>query len=307
MAVGRRSSRRGRQLANVGALAIIKIKSYLPAPARSTIKDAAVRARCLLGSAERALPVLIVIGAQKAGTTSFYHYLSQHSGVVTPLFKEIHYFDNNYKRGIDWYRAHFARRSDLTRDGRLTFEASPYYLFHPEVPKRIATDLPHAKFVVMLRNPIARAHSHYWHEKRLGHETLSFEGAVAAEEERLNGAEEALSDGRDFSFNHSHFSYASRGKYVEQLNRWLKYFDKERFLFIKSERFFSEPRAEMQRAAEFMGIAAFPQIDWTPKAVGKYGRRIEGRTGDRLAKIFAVANRDLQQIAGSDFDWGSYA
>jgi hypothetical protein len=75
-------------------------------------------------------------------------------------------------------------------------------------------------------------------------------------------------------------------------------------LFIKSERFFSDPRAEMQRAAEFMGIEAFPKIDWTPKAIGKYGRRIESRTRDRLQKIFAFANRDLQQIAGSDFDWG---
>jgi hypothetical protein len=273
MAGRRGSSRRGRQLAKVGARAIIKVKSYIPSPARATIKDAAVRARRLLGSADRALPTLIVIGAQKAGTTSFYHYLSQHTKVVTPLFKELHYFDNNYRRGMDWYRAHFPKRSDLTRHGRLTFEASPYYLFHPEVPKRIAADLPQAKFVVMLRNPIERAHSHYWHEKRLGHEPLSFEEAVAAEEERLNGEEEALSDGRDFSFNHSHFSYASRGKYVEQLNRWLEYFDMDRFLFIKSERFFSDPHAEMQRAAEFMHIEAFSQIDWTPKAVGKYGRK----------------------------------
>jgi hypothetical protein len=178
-------------------------------------------------------------------------------------------------------------------------------LFHPEVPKRIAADLPHAKFVVMLRNPIERAHSHYWHEKRLGHEPLSFEEAIAAEEERLNGKQDTLLDAQDVSFNHSHFSYVSRGKYVEQLNRWLEYFDKERFLFIKSERFFSDPRVEMQRTAEFMRIGAFPKIDWTPKAVGKYGRRIESRTRDLLQEIFAGANHGLQQIAGSDFDWDS--
>jgi hypothetical protein len=259
----------------------------------------------VLGSANRALPAFIVIGAQKAGTTSFYHYLAQHSQVVTPLFKEVHYFDNNYSRGIDWYKAHFCTRSDL--HGRSTFEASPYYLFHPAVPQRIAADLPHARFVVMLRNPIERAHSHYWHEKRLGHEPLSFADAIEAEEGRLNGEEGSRSARRDVSFNHSHFSYASRGKYVEQLNRWLECFDKERFLFIKSERFFADPRAEMQRAAEFMGIAAFPKIDWTPKAVGKYGRRIESRTRAMLEKIFAAANHDLRQIAGSDFEWGGDA
>jgi hypothetical protein len=116
------------------------MKSYIPSSARATIENTAVRAGCTLGSADRALPALVVLGAQKAGTTSFYHY------------------DNNYRRGIDWYRAHFCKQSDLERGRRFTFEASPYYLFHPAVPKHVAAKLTDAKFVVMLRHPIKRAY-----------------------------------------------------------------------------------------------------------------------------------------------------
>ena len=144
-----------------------RMKSYIPSSARATIENTAVRAGCTLGSADRALPALVVLGAQKAGTTSFYHYLSQHPETVTPSRKEVHYFDNNYRRGLNWYRAHFCKQSDLGRGRHFTFEANPYYLFHPAVPKHVAAKLTDAKFVVMLRNPIKRAYSHYWHEKDL--------------------------------------------------------------------------------------------------------------------------------------------
>jgi hypothetical protein len=96
------------------------MKTYIPSPARATIEDTAVRARCALGSADRALPpALVVLGAQKAGTTSFYPYLSQHPEAVTPSRKEVHYFDNNYRRGLNWHRAHFCKRSDLGRGRHL--------------------------------------------------------------------------------------------------------------------------------------------------------------------------------------------
>src|SRR5262249_13344047 len=120
----------------------------------------------------RMLPGLVILGAQKAGTTSLFNYLSAHPQVRSPTNKEVHYFDLNFARGPTWYRAHFPKRSDTSleqddiRDEQITLDASPYYLFHPAVPERLKTTLPQAKFIVMMRNPVDRAYSHYWHSVR---------------------------------------------------------------------------------------------------------------------------------------------
>src|SRR5262249_23760132 len=93
-------------------------------------------------AARRRLPDFLIIGAQKAGTTSLHAYLSQHSSVSPPVTKEVHFFDHEFHRGNTWYRAHFRRA-----DGPLTItgESTPYYLFHPLVPARAAAVLPDCK------------------------------------------------------------------------------------------------------------------------------------------------------------------
>ena len=109
----------------------------------------------------RALPDFVIIGAQKAGTTSLWRYLVEHPQIVGPTEKEIHFFDARFDRGARWYRARFPLRASLRRGARLTFEASPYYLAHPFVPARVRAMLPDAKLVVLLRDPVERAWSHY--------------------------------------------------------------------------------------------------------------------------------------------------
>src|SRR5690606_23224629 len=196
--------------------------------------------------AGEALPDALVIGAQRCGTTSLYHGLAQHPGVARAKKKEVHYFDLNYHRGLTWYQKQFERRR-----AKLNFEASPYYIFHPKAPERVAAALPDAKIIVILRDPVARAYSHYWHERRLGHETLSFADAIEAEAERLAGeSRKLLEDDGYYSFNHQHFSYVARGCYARQLMRWLQYFPRTRFLFVESESFFEDPRREMARITE---------------------------------------------------------
>ncbi len=134
------------------------------------------RARLATAGARR-LPDFLVIGAQRAGSTSLFAQLCAHPGVAAPSHKEIHYFDLQSFRGPRWYRSHFPPVASSR--GRITGEASPYYLFHPAVPARVAEALPEVRLIALLRDPVARAYSHYQLSVRDGHEHARFRGGVA--------------------------------------------------------------------------------------------------------------------------------
>ncbi len=214
----------------------------------------------------RALPDAVILGAQKCGTTSLHGYLVQHPGVIAPLRKEVHFFDLNYARGENWYRAHFGR------DGEpgLNLDASPYYLFHPAVPQRMHALLPDARMVVLLRDPARRAYSHYWHERAKGREPLDFEAAIAAEPDRIEVADARLAGGSlERSPDHQHFSYLARGRYAEQLERW---------------------------------FALFSRVDLEPRNTRKYPPMSES-TAARLREYFEPHNRRLEELLGRSPGW----
>ena len=201
----------------------------------------------------RALPDAVILGAQKSGTSSLHNYLVQHPGVIEPLRKEVHYFDVAYERGEAWYRAHFGPLGDPG----LNLDSSPYYLFHPAVPQRLHDLLPDAKLIVLLRDPVRRAYSHYWHERDKKRETLGFEDAIAAEPERLGDAHQQLAAGTlQRSHAHQHFSYLARGRYAEQLERWFTLFPREQFLVLRFEDLAREPLARIEPDARLPRPAA---------------------------------------------------
>ena len=137
------------------------------------------------------LPNFVVVGAPKCGTTSLYHYLKQHPQIVRPAFKEIYFFDRHYHRGLRWYGCNFPTRAAMERmndaHGRahLTFEATATYIFDSEVPQRIVRDVATRKFVALLRDPISRAISAYWHARRMGLESRSLVEAIRADRDAL--------------------------------------------------------------------------------------------------------------------------
>lgn len=191
------------------------------------------------------LPDVLIIGAQKAGTTSLFYYLAQHPGVSASRTKEVHYFDNAYDKGETWYRRHFERR----RGTEIFVEASPYYLYHPLAPARASALLPKAKLIVLLREPVSRAFSHYHHERARGFEPLSFEEAMNTEPQRLADSDARLARGEiGRSFEHQHFSYRSRGLYADQIERWLECFPASAFLFLKAEAMFIQNAADVAEA-----------------------------------------------------------
>jgi Sulfotransferase domain len=260
----------------------------------------------------RLLPDYLIIGAQRAGTTSLHRYLVQHPAVRTTLrTKGVHFFDTGYGRGMSWYASRFPTRLTaryLTRRHGLeprTGEASPYYLFHPHVPLRVAEQLPRVKLIALLRDPVSRAYSHYQHEVARGFETLSFEEAIEAEPARLAGeTRRLLAEPLYNSFAHQHHSYLARGRYHEQLARWRSRFDDAQLLVLSSERFFAEPERTFRQVLDFLELPAF-----TPAAFEVHNAHDYRRMGDqvhgRLVEHFHEPNRRLYESLGDDLGWSA--
>src|SRR5579872_7315495 len=113
--------------------------------------------------------------------------MSYHPKIQFSKIKELHFFDIDFNKGIEWYRSNFPDEIIKHDKGLITGEATPYYIFHPLVPKRIFEFAPKIKLIILLRNPVDRAYSHYHHEVNLSVEKLSFEEALKAESGRLEG------------------------------------------------------------------------------------------------------------------------
>ena len=215
-----------------------------------------------LTSVARMTPDFLIIGGQRCGTTSMYRTLREHPAVLPPvLHKGVHYFDTSYDRGMAWYRAHFpleatARRVERRTGVRpLTFESSPYYMFHPLAAARIAEDLPGVKVVVLLRDPVERAYSAHAHELARGFETEDFETALDLEESRLQGeVERILTEPGYTSHGHQHHAYLQRGRYAEHLERLEGIFGRDRMHVVDSHLFFTEPEPVYDGVLEFLGL-----------------------------------------------------
>lgn len=284
-----------------------------PPGARDTshksINQPVTRFRLMTGRA-RVLPDYIIVGAQKCGTSSLYRYINEHPAVAAAAGKEVHYFDWHFRRGTNWYRAHFPtvayRAWFRARSGQplVTGEASPYYLFHPQVPGRVRALLPDVKLIALLRDPVERAWSSYNHQVRAGEESLSFAEAIDREPERLAGELDRLrSDDTYKSTAHRRYSYAARGIYADQLEAWLRVFPREQLLVIRSEDFFEDPRSSVAEVLRFLGLAPWDSTDFRRfNAGGEYGG-MDPAMRARLREFFAPHNDRLYRLLGRDFGW----
>ena len=244
------------------------------------------------------LPNMLVLGVQRGGSTSLHSYLVQHPQIMGAIRQEVHYFDSNYWRGAGWYRAQFRDRPGKT----IAFDNTPYYIFHPAAPQRVAETLGGAKFIVTLRNPVDRAASQYWLSVSQGHETLPFADAVAKESERLGNSEELLRSGAIQTHTaHRTNSYLSRGLYAQQLRNWFQFHPRENFLVLQSEKMFADPPATMARVFDFLGL---PPAPLNAKALNKgKPEKMDPALRAKLEEHFAAPNRELEALLGQKFDW----
>jgi Sulfotransferase domain len=270
----------------------------IPEPARKVARNA-IWAFGTVTARGRPLPDFLVLGAQKAGTTALYAYLRWHPGITGPSWKEVSFFDRHWWRGERWYRGQFPLRSR----GRLVGEASPSYLFHPLAPERARAVVPDARLVVVLRDPVDRAYSQYQHEVALGREPLSFEEALAAEEGRTRGEVERLvADPRAFSHEWWDHTYAARGLYAEQLERWLAVFPRDQLLVVTSDELGERPAESYGSILSFLGAAPH-SLDEYPRVFDRDYAPMRPDTREALAQRFAEPNRRLEELLGRELGW----
>ena len=279
--------------------------SRIPAPIARLGKAVVLSPRRVTAS-RRQLPGFLVIGTQRGGTTSLYRHLVAHPQVesATPS-KGVHYFDREPEKSLNWYRAHFPLARD---DGHISGEGSPYYLFHPLVPARVATALPEVRVIAILRDPVERAYSSYKQEYARGFEDAeTFEQALELEPERLSGEEERIVRHPGYqSYSHQHHAYVGRGMYLDQLKAWRQHVPAERTLVLQTERFSADPASGMRAVFQFLGLEPVLQDSYRKYNARPYAD-MKPDTRERLAAAFAEPNRRLYEFLGEDFGWSTGA
>ena len=246
-------------------------------------------------------PDFLIIGVQKGGTTSLYNYLIQHPQIAAATDKEVHFFDLNFDKGVEWYKSRFPNSTESDR--LLTGEASPYYIFHPHVPQRVYDLFPQIKLIVLLRNPVDRAISHYYYYVKINYESLSLEDAIAAEPIRLQGEiEKLIASETYYSYNHQHHAYLSRGIYVNQLPNWMKLFPKEQILILKSEDLYTDPAATFNTTLEFLNLPPHQLENYEKHNSGEYPP-VSEELYQQLKDYFRPHNQRLAEYLGKDFGW----
>jgi hypothetical protein len=182
---------------------------------------------------EERLPTFLLIGAMKAGTTSLYHYLKVHPQVAMPRYKAPEFFvaEANWHRGVEWYRRQFP---PVGPEVLAIGEASNAYSKYPRfrgVPKRVASLLPDARLLYVVRDPLSRIRSHYQTRVADGSEAEPFGDAVFTDP-----------------------IYLDYSRYALQVEQYLEHFPREQLLVVTSEDLRESRDATMRRVYEFIGV-----------------------------------------------------
>ena len=249
----------------------------------------------------RHLPTTVIVGAQKAGTTQLYAYMVKHPRCFGAAEKEVDYFSKHPHRSVAWYRSRFPWRRRVWRKQAQVLEASPSYLPTPSALRRMQKVLPNARVVVILRDPVSRAFSHYQHKKTRHMESRSFAEAVD-EEIRTNAFPSrwgvALEENAE-----PMLGYVARGYYALQLEQLYKLYRRNRVLVLDSANLFADTGAVCDRVFSYLGLESF---DVEPSKVynrGFYQEKIDPRVAERLREHYRPYDELLTEIVGQPLGW----
>jgi len=238
----------------------------------------------------------LVAGAQKAGTTALFDYLAELPGLELPAVKEAHFFDDEER--VDWRAPDYAPYHALFGDpARLWGEATPIYLYWPNALERIRAYNPAIKLILLFRDPIERAWSHWKMEYARGKETEPFGWCIREGRARM-------ADAGPYPGFHRVFSYVERGYYGRQLARTLALFPRDQLLLLGSDELRREPTATIGKLCEFLGIAApagniAPKIS-RPAADIDYPATLSAEDVAFLQRQFADEMIRFRALAGKD-------
>ncbi len=234
----------------------------------------------------------VIAGVQKGGTTALYAQLLRHPAISMPRRKECHYFDMaayfaRPDTGVSAYHAMFPG----FRRGQLRGEATPAYVYCRAAPRRMMAYNPDLRVIVLLRDPVERAYSHWHMEKHRGMEELSFGAAIRAEPARLRLEPE-----------HPVYSYMDRGFYARQLLNLWEHVPREQTLIVRSEMLRTAPEETVGTVCRFLGVAPFsPEgIIRQPMFAQQYRHPVDASLRAELGTIFASDIRRLEDLLGWD-------
>lgn len=199
--------------------------------------------------AHRRLDFLIA-GVQKAGTTALHHFLHQHPDIGFSKQKELHFFDNENR---EWNRSDYTdlHRHFMNFQSRQAIgEATPIYTFWPNSMERICRYNKNMKIIVLLRDPVMRAYSHWRMEISRNNETLSFSQAIKEGQSRVD-------EPSPNQLNRRIYSYIDRGRYAAQLFRLFDLFPTHQVLLLKQHDMLTQHRATLDKACSFLGVSRF--------------------------------------------------
>jgi hypothetical protein len=279
----------------------------IPEPARAVLRNA-VWTYGKATSFARPLPDFLIVGAQKAGTTALYAYLLRHRAIVGPSWKEVSFFDRHFARGAIGtaasFRTRFGSEGSERRTGvtPLAGERAPATCSTPLRPKRSRSCF--RTFGSSRSSAIrstARSRTTNTRSRSTASRCRSRRRSI-----RRSSACEASSSGcaipAYFSYAWWNFTYASRGLYAEQLDRWLAVFPREQLLIVPSEDLLEQPRETYARVLEFLGAPPH-ELDSYPRIFVREYEAMDPKTRQRLSARFAEPNARLYELLGRDLGW----
>lgn len=249
----------------------------------------------------RRLPTVVIVGAERAGATQLYTHLVHHPRCFGAADQDVAYFSKHAERSVRWYRSRFPLRRRVARRQGHVLEASPSYLSMPSGLRKMQAVVPEARLVVLLRDPVSRAFSHYQHQKTRQLESRSFARAVD-DELRANEfrAERGVALGGDAK---PMSGYVAGGYYGLQLELLLKLYRRNRVLFIESVDFFADTVAACDRVFSFLGLESFDVPASKVYNRGTYPDAIDPRVENRLREHYRPYDELIQDILGRPCGW----
>ncbi len=248
----------------------------------------------------------VIAGTQKGGTSALDAYLRTHQDITMASFnedtsladairKEVHFFNDpdNFNGKVDY--AIYHSRFDVGKN-TVVGEATPSYMYWHVVPERIRQYNAQMKFIILLRNPIERAYSHWNMEKTRGWDSsASFRDALKKEMDLYK---------RGLAEQHFVYSFIDRGFYTEQLKRIWRLFPKEQTLVLKSDDLKHNVNTSLHQVADFLGISSFPILESKEVHSGSYTSKINQDDFNYLKDKFYYEIKDLERLLDWDCsDW----
>jgi len=183
----------------------------------------------------------IIIGPQKTGSSALHNYFSQHTEIAmsSSTNKETHFFDNKYKKGKEYLEKFFIGKENFVKGTQ-----DPSYFHYPDVPWKIQKMFPNIKLIILIRDPIKRAYSHYWANRRYCRETLSFYEAIENEVDRVKN--------NDYTF-----AYKLISLYPPIISDWLRYFSRKQLFIMRSSDLRDKPQETLRKVCKFLNISMF--------------------------------------------------